>query len=548
MVAKKRRFSGPIMCLIVLIIFGLIFCGNAFAKKKKLRVNVGFGSEEVLKTLQTTPFQVSEMGAVFWPLVYDQLWVMGPPPNYDPLPSLATSWETDDYQTWRFHLVKNAKFHDGKPVTAEDVAFTLWYLPRDPVWAFPSNDIDAKADIKVIDDYTIEFKLARPFPGKYPPADWMPILPKHIWYKHKGRKITQFANKKAIGSGPFKLKKFKPSQYIWMVKNEDYWGEKPQVNEVVFKGYGTEDAMKLAMKKGEIEFIGYTGVSPMAVKGYEKAKNIDVKVSPGIEMIWLTFNLHKKTAVQDKVFRKAFLHAIDRERIFKLVYRGYAKFADSFIYPELDEHNPNLPKFEYNPELAKSMLNEAGYADTDGDGILNDPKSGQNVVLDFMAPSEWSDEVKMLKLIAEQVRAVGIGIKEKILELDTYYEFVYVPKEDQFDVAISSEEPGPNGSWMWEFVRSKAGGGLGWNQSFYANPEMDETINKYLMETDLEKRKMYAFKLQDIMAEDLPCAVLVRPDHISPYRTDKYQGHVVTMGGVSNWINWWTYMKIKPIE
>ena len=547
MLVGKRRFSGPIVCLIVIFILGLIFCGNAFAKKK-LRVNVGFGSEEVLKTLQTTPFQVSEMGAVFWPLVYDQLWVLGPPPNYDPLPSLATSWETDDYQTWRFHLVKNAKFHDGKPVTAEDVAFTLWYLPRDPVWFFPSNDIDAKADIKVIDDHTIEFKLARPFPGKYPPADWMPVLPKHIWYEHKGRKITQFANKKAIGSGPFKLKKFEPSQYIWLIKNEDYWGKKPHVDEVVFKGYGTEDAMKLAMKKGEIEFIGYTGVSPMSVKGYEKAKNIEVSISPGIELIWLTFNLHKKTAVQDLAFRKAFLHAIDRDRIFKLVYRGFAKPVDSFIYPELDEHNPNLPKFEYNPELAKSMLKEAGYADTDGDGILNDPKSGKNIVLDFMAPSEWSDEVKMLKLIAEQVRAVGIGIKAKILELDTYYEFVYVPKEDEFDVAISSEEPGPNGSWMWEFVRSKAGGGLGWNQSFYANPEMDQTIINYLMETDLEKRKMHAYRLQEIMAEDLPCAVLVRPDHISPYRTDKFEGHVVTMGGLSNWINWWTYMNIKPIQ
>jgi len=547
MAELKRRYTMPMLCLIGLCIIGLAFSGNAFAKKK-VRLNVGFGSEEVLKTLQTTPFQVSEMGAVFWPLVYDQLWVMGPPPNYDPMPSLATHWETEDFQTWRFHLVKDAKFHDGKPVTAEDVAFTLWYLPRDPVWFFPSNDINAKSDIKVIDEHTIEFKLARPFPGKYPPADWMPILPKHIWYEHKGRKITQFANKKAIGSGPFKLKKFKASQYIWMVKNEDYWGAKPHVDEVVFKGYGTEDALKLAMKKGEIEFIGYSGVSPMSVKGYETAKNIEVDVSPGIALVWLSFNLHKETAVQDKAFRKAFLHSIDRDRIFKLVYRGYAKPADSFIYPELDEYNPNLPKFGYNPDLAKQLLKDAGYTDTDGDGTVNDPKSGENVVLEFMAPSEWSDEVKMLKLIAEQAKAVGIGIKEKILELDTYYEFVYVPTEDQFDIAISSEEPGPNGSWMWEFVRSKAGGGLGWNQSYYASSEMDDTIVNYLMETDLEKRKMYAFKLQEIMAEDLPCAVLVRPDLIGPYRTDTFEGHVATMGGLSNWINWWTYMNIKPIK
>ena len=545
MVGRKNKHTGLVVCLIGICILVFTFSESVFAKSKKVRLNVGFGSEEVLENLQTTPLQVNEMGAVYWPLVYDQLWVLGPAPNYDPLPGLATRWETDDYQTWRFHLVKNAKFHDGTPVTAEDVAFTLWYLPRDPVWRFPSNDIERKKDIKVIDQHTVEFTLVRPFPGKYPPADWMPILPKHIWQPHKGKKITKFANEESIGSGPFKLKQFESGQFIWMVKNEDYWGEKPHVDEIVFKGYGTEDALKLAMKKGEIEFIGYSGVSPMSVKSYEKAKDIEVNISPGIALIWLTFNLHKETAVQDKVFRKAFIHGIDRDRIFKLVYRGYAKPADSFIYPEVDEYNPNLHKYEYNPELAKKMLKDAGYADTDGDGILND-KTGQNVVLDFMAPSEWDDEVKVLKLIAEQVKKIGIGIRPKIIDLDTYYEFAYTPKEDQFDIAVSSEEPGPNGSWMWEFVRSKDGGGVGWNQSDYANPEMDGVLNKYIAETDLGKRKAYALKLQEIMAEDLPCAVLVRPDLIGPYRTDKFEGHVATMGGFSNWINWWTYMKIKP--
>ena len=546
MAGRVSKSTKLLVCLIGIAILGLNLPGEGLAKSKKVRLNVGFGSEEVLENMQTTNLQVNEMGAVFWPLVYDQLWVLGPAPDYEPLPALAKSWETEDYQTWRFHLQENATFHDGTPVTAEDVAFTLWYLPRDPVWRFPSNDIELKKDIKVIDDHTIEFKLIRPFPGKYPPADWMPILPKHIWIEGK-RKIANFDNQDSIGSGPFKLREFKSGEYIWMEKNEDYWGEKPHVDEVVFKGYGTEDALKLAMKKGEIDFIGYSGVSPMSIKAYEKAKNIEVDVSPGIALIWLTFNLHKETAVQDKAFRKAFMHGIDRDRIFKLVYRGYAKPVDSFIYPEVDEYNPDLPKYEYNPELAKKMLADAGYKDTDGDGILND-KSGNNVVLEFMAPSEWSDEVKMVKLIAEQVKELGIGITPKIIDLDTYYEFSYTPKEDQFDIAISSEEPGPNGSWMWEFVRSAEGGGLGWNQSDYANPEMDETINNYIAETDLEKRKEYAMKLQEIMAEDLPCAVIVRPDLIGPYRTDKFEGHVATMGGFSNWINWWTYMKIKPKE
>jgi peptide/nickel transport system substrate-binding protein len=544
MVGKKTRYTGVLMCLISLCIIGLVFSGTALAGSKKTRLNVGWNTEQATKNLQTGSFAANSMGCVYWPLVYDQLWVLGPGPDYDPLPSLATHWETDDYQTWRFYLRKDATFHDGKPVTAEDVAFTLWNLPRDPQWSFPSNNISAKADIKVIDKYTVEFKMTRPWPGKYPPVDWMPILPKHIW-KEAGRKIANFPNKKSIGSGPFKLKEFKSGGHIWMVKNEDWWGEKPSADEIVFKTYGAADAMKMAMKNGEIEFFGYGGASPVAAKSYEKIKDVDLSVSPGIALVWITFNLHKESAVKDKVVRKAFMHAIDRDRIFKLVYLGYAEPADSFIYPESDEYNPNLPKYEYNLELAKKMLRDAGYKDTDGDGILND-KNGRNIVLEFMVPSNWADETKVVKLIKEQVKEIGIGIKEKILDLNTYLEFVYQPEEDQFDLTMSSEEPGPNSSWMWEFVRSREGGGLGWNQSAYANPEMDETAIKYLTETDLEKRKEYAFKLQEIMAEDLPCAMLARPKVISPYRTDKFEGHVETMGGFSNWINWWTYMKIKP--
>ena len=112
MSGRKNKYTGLVVCLIGICIFGVVFSSDVSAKSKKIRLNVGFGSEEVLKSLQTTPLQINEMGAVFWPLVYDQLWVLGPAPNYDPLPALATRWETEDYQTWRFYLVKDAKFHD----------------------------------------------------------------------------------------------------------------------------------------------------------------------------------------------------------------------------------------------------------------------------------------------------------------------------------------------------------------------------------------------------------------------------------------------------
>ena len=545
MMEKLNKCSWVAVCLIGVCLTLFAFSSNAFAKKSRL--SVGFTTEEALENLQTgEAWQYTEMGAVFWPLVYDQLWIMGPAPDYEPLPMIVERWETDDYQTWRFYLVKNAKFHDGKPLTAEDVAFTLWYLPKsNPAWNYPDNDIEEKKSIKIIDDYTVEFTLAAKWPGKYPPASWMPILPKHIWMPHK-RKLVNFKNKKCIGSGPFKLKKFKGGDYIWMVKNKKYWGEVPAVDEVVFKSYGSQDAINMALKKGQIEFIGYNGSSPLSVEDFKKEENIDVAISPGIALVWLGFNLHKENAIQDKLVRQAIMYGIDRDRLIQMVYLGYAKPADSFIYPELSTYNPNLPKFAYNPDKARQMLEQAGYLDKDGDGILNDKKRGQNMSFEFLVPSAWPDEVKLAKVIKEQIKDIGIEIKLKVVDLDTYYEFIYTPKEDKFDISISSEEPGPNGSWIWEFARGYHHGGAGWNQAYYDNPEFDKTLDAMNAESDPEKQKALTLKLQEIIAEDLPYALLVRPDLISPYRTDKFEGHVETMGGLSTWINAWTYFKVRP--
>ena len=541
----KRSRLLFVLRLGVLVLFLLgVMAQPAPVATAGARLNVGFTTEEALESLICNEaWQYNEMGCVFWPLIYDQLWVLGPAPDYKPLPRLATRWETKDHKTWRFYLVKGATFHDGTPVTAQDVAFTLEYLPgADPAWEYPDTDTES---ITVIDNYTVEFTLAAKHGGAYPPAYWTPVFPKHIWEPHKDDMIS-FKNEKAIGSGPFRLKEFKASEFIWFEANKDYWGGKPLVDEVVFKSYGSQDALNLAVRKAQVDMIGYNGASPLAIDDFKKDKNIEVIVSPGIGLIWLTFNLHKDTPIRDVTVRKAIMHGIDRNRIVKMVYLGYAQTADSFLYPELPDHHPNLPKYAYDREKAKKMLSDAGYVDKDGDGFRNDPGSGKNLVFEFMVPSDWPDEVKVVKMVKEQLKDVGIDIAMKVVDLDTYYEFIYAPTEDKFDISLGEEEPGPHGDWIWEFCRSYEGGGEGWNQSYYNNLTFDEFLDKMTAEADLQKRREHLFKMQEIMAEDLPYGMLMRPDHICPVRTDKLEGYVATMGGPSTYINPWSYLKVRP--
>ncbi|MDM8525950.1 peptide ABC transporter substrate-binding protein [Desulfococcaceae bacterium HSG8] len=507
------------------------------------KLNVGFTTEMAIDNLVCgEDWQYSEMGAMLWPLIYDQLWAIGPAPEYKPVPRLATGWETKDNKTWTFHLNKNSKFHDGKPVTAKDVAFTLEYLPKSsPSWLIPDKDCES---IEVTDDHTLRFTLKKKHGGTYPPAFWFPILPAHIWEPHKDDMLS-FKNEKAVGSGPFKLKAFKPEQYAWFEAYKDYYGEKAGMDEVVFKCYGSEDAMIMAMKNDEIDMFGYNGCPVLASDEFKQNKRYRINVSPGIEIAWLIFNLHKETPLLDLNLRKAIMHGIDVKKIKMMIYRGYAQPADSFIYTELPGYNPNLPPYNYDPATAMKILDDAGYKDTDKDEIRNDPKTGKNLSFEFMVPSDWSDKVKTVSLIKELLKKVGIDISMKVVDLDTYYDFSYAPKDDKFDITIGAEEPGPNANWVWEFCRSYEGGGEGWNSAYYNNPGFDALLDKMLAEADMTKRNNYLRQMQKIIAHDLPYGFLFRRDVIDPLKTDKFEGFVPTMGGVSTWINPWTYFKVR---
>ena len=552
---RKRKLSlfGTVSILVILLfaVSSAAFAGgqnegNSGSSADAGRFNVGFTTDEALSTLiPDESWQYVEMGCVFWPLVYDQLWIMGPAPDYKPIPMLAESWETEDNQTWTFHLRKNAVFHDGTPVTAEDVAFTLEYLPAsDPAWEFEDTDCE---DIQVIDDYTIQFTLGAKHGGEYPPVYWTPILPKHIWEPYKDD-MHSFDNAQAIGSGPFSLKEFKSEQYIWLERNENYWGDKPGSETVVLKTYGSAEARNMALKKGEVEMIGYNGIDPLVLKDFENTDGIEVKIDPGITIDWLSFNLHKENAIADIEVRKAIMYGIDTDRIIDLAFLGYAEPADSFMYTELPDHNPNLPQFEYSVDKAKSILAAAGYNDTDGDGILNDPDSGENLVFELLGPSDWPREVKMITLIKEQMRDIGIEIEPKIVDLDTYYEFWYAPEEDSFDISIGNEEPGPHADWIWEFARSWDNGGEGWNCAYYNNADFDEYLDDMAEQSDPEARKADLYKMQEILSEDLPYGFLVRYKSLNPVRSDKFTGYTSTMGGVSTWINPWSYFNVEPVE
>ncbi len=138
---------------------------------------------------------------------------------------------------------------------------------------------------------------------------------------------------------------------------------------------------------------------------------------------------------------------------------------------------------------------------------------------------------------------MGIDIRFIVLDSNTFLDTVYYPQGMGFDMAIDYQEPGPYGYWIWEFLRSPESGSS-WNTSYYSNPELDEAYESYLTVKDPEARKALVWKLQEIMETDLPIYTICRPDTIDAIRTDKLEGYVAYMGGISRWINSQTYFNV----
>ena len=508
------------------------------------RLTVGFMSA-LPSLVIDTGVTYTNWGCLWAMLVYDNWAHYNLPPDYYKFtPEFVQSYETsEDGLTWTLHLAEGATWHDGVPVTAEDIKFNCDHFLMLP-WM---TDVDTCIDhAEIIDDYTIKVTNTRVLTTVNPPGwwSWDAIIPKHIFEPHIGS-IDSYPNEESIGSGPFKMKEFKPGEYMWLEAYEDYWGEKPYVDEVVFRLYGTLEGMLMALEQGEIDVMD-SGVPPALVEDFEANPDIAVEVVPGLTVNGLTFNLHKDTPLQDKNVRKAILYGIDRDRIIDMAFMGYAVKNDSWVYAEDPMHHPDLPQYDYDPDKANEILDGAGYIDSDADGIRNDPVTGNNLVFELICSAADTEMVKTATLLKEGLPVIGIDVDIATVDPDTFLSIIYNPPADGYEIALRGEDPSPApyGDWIWVEAASWGSGGDWWNPSYYSNPRFDELTALLGTAQSREQRKEYMYEMQEIMSEDLPEGFLVRPKLVSVYRTDKFEGWVNQIGGPVSWFNDWSILKV----
>ncbi|HEY66032.1 MAG TPA: ABC transporter substrate-binding protein [Caldilineae bacterium] len=421
------------------------------------------------------------------------------------IPWLADSWEvSEDGTQWTFKLHPGVKWHDGQPLTAEDVAFTFDYI-KERVAAFKWFTTVKKINkIEVVDDHTIVLYLEEPMAGfLIDVAGVVPIIPKHIWEGVEDP--AKFTDKEAvIGSGPFKLVEYNKEEgrYIYEA-NPDYFKGKPAVDRLVFIKVKDE---AMALKTGTVDAGFFWGKDIDAVKELEADPNLEAIEGPSFWVLQIIFNTEKPPF--DKVeFRRAIAHAIDRSKIVEQVTHGGAIVANlGIISPGTDWYNPNLPAYEYDPSKAKEMLDELGVED---------------LSLTLLTAGKFAREAELIKADLEQI---GIKVEVKSADWGTIDGLL---KEGNFDLVLS----GHGGIANPSILRSPA-----WPATGYKNDEYDRLFEEQSRTMDEEKRRTLVWQLQQIIAEELPVLTMYHPKIWCVYNPSKLDTWFYTPGGVGSGI------------
>ena len=450
-------------------------------------------------------------------------------PIYEPLvkynsrtdtyePWLAESFEiSDDAKVYTFHMVKNATWHDGVPVTSEDVKFTIEYMKsKRPTWRTSLVD-----HVECPDKYTAIFYLNRcnPLFIEHGPNPWGgKIFPKHVWQNIDDP--DRFKDTEFIGCGAYKFKKRILGEYFVLEANENYHGDKPHIKEVVFKVIPHKDLQVLALKSGEVDIV--YDVSFAIADDLEGKKNIGVYSIPETSFQILGFNC-KLYPTNITEFRRALAHAVNKEKICNIAFGGRGTVVDTFLLPSIarDFVNYDAPKYEYNIIEAKRILKSAGFEDRDGDGWLECP-DGEDVII--TTPVRVTTHAKEVKKNIEILKAdweEELGIKVKLISIESQLWFEEIHKKNIHTSgcpAYGRFEPN-NLIWMRTYGHFNTPNWCGWS-----NSEFDALAEELIDTVDREKRKEIGNRMQEILATEVPSVPIYAPHTLVAYRSDGFIG------------------------
>ena len=469
-------------------------------------------------------------------------------PKLQFVPDFARSWqESPDGRTWTFHTQPNAKWSDGKPLTAADAAWTFSTILKfqNGPTANSAGTTAHMASATAPNATTLVVTYKQPVANVLSQLQQVPILPEHIWAKYatgNGKALTTFANPAPIVSGgPFMLVKYTPKQIVLFKRNPNYYGPKPHIDELGLQFFGTYDAEITALKSGQLD--GIETVPPTSV-GTLKSAGFDVLKSPGNYFDDFIINSNPQQQASHRellnpLLREAFDYAIDRQAIVKTSLLGYGQPGSSIIPPATGHwYNPSVTPTPFNLTKAAQLLNQAGFKmGPNGVRIADGHPMSYTIIMPSDTTGGYGD--RSFQIIQTDFKKIGVQLNPKNLDNSAAFSAITANHYRNFEMSMWDWVPLIDPDFMLSVLT--CGSFNVWNDTGYCSKSYDQVYQEQGAAMSPGKRQQIVYQMQRTVATQRPYLVLDYADLIEAH--SKSWAGLVTVGGLS----WCSLSKI-PFE
>ena len=523
--------------LILMTVLALVTsaCGAIPAQSGPIVLRVGWaGSPD---TLNPGTAVLSEAYTIF-ALVYDTIYEYQLDGTYK-LDAAESADVSEDGLTWTFKIRDGINFHDGQPMTANDVAFSVNLYKNNPDYIYLNAYTVNFDTVEATDDSTVVITLTDAVPNMDYLLSYLYIVPEHIWKDHaEAPASVEFENLEMIGTGPFKVAEYTQNEFIRLAANKEHFANPPKIDEVIFQTFESDDVLVQSLKSGQVDMI--TEMPATAVETLKGDANIQVVTgapfAPAVSDIIFNQATPENCptdaggictghpALRDRNVRLALAHATDKQKLIDVVLLGFGSPGLTLIPDGLGHwYNDTIQDYKFDVAKANTILDDAGYADSDGDGIREMPDGSQPLNFRMHWPSDSIDAPRQAELLSEMWKEVGVTLELQAVDPDALTSEC-CPAFD-YDIILWGwgSDPDPN---LLLSVHTTDEIPNGYNETGYSNPAYDGLHVQQGIELDPVKRQEIVWQMQQIAFDDVVYIIPYYEQQIQAYRVDRFTGWI----------------------
>jgi peptide/nickel transport system substrate-binding protein len=473
-----------------------------------------------------------------------------------------------DKLTYTFKLRRDAHFQDGRPITGEDVLFSVKAIKCPFVNApFLRVYFNSLVDAQLIDPYTIRFVTKEPYFLNESVLGGIMVLPRYYYdpdnllrkvgvrdliqdpaklpdaVKKFGDQFNKNYSRNPMGSGPYKFNSWKTGRELNLQRDPNYWGngkagiDQPHLDQLKFRVVNNFDAALVRLKSGSLDFM--ESLQPVQVVRGTDSERFKSEFKK-YEYYAPTYSYigwnNDHPIFRDKRVRQAMTYLTNREQIVKSVLFGLGEVVNSHIYLFRPEYDKNLPSYPFDPAKGMALLAQAGWKDTDGDGVLDKVIDGKKVPFRFEIKINSGNAVRksVALVLLDELRKHGIDAGVRELDWTIFLNDV---KNHQFDAMVLGWQMSTTESDAYQVWHSSQAANKGSNAISYKNARVDEILELYRREFDPQKRIKLYNEFQEIISDEQPYTFLYLPKRVSALQR-RFEGVEIFPDGLRP-IDWW---------